>query len=234
MQAILLALLALTLGACAQAPYTPAPAIAPLNFQPVKQGNKAIGEGNRAIAQKVQTVQTKLEETRDKLDVAIITAHQQKEQNAQLDQNLADARRALNDAINENVSLRMTTYNQQNRIDAQDETITTLTNDAESKQKLIDAQTKELTEARAENANYKAQEKLDKRWWGLGYFIHGAKVLGWHLIIVAVVLAIGGFLLNMFVPALQPLFAGIVKFFVSLPGMIARFFIGLFKNRPPS
>jgi uncharacterized protein YlaN (UPF0358 family) len=232
---ILIGLLALTLGACSQAPYTPAPAIAPLNFQPVKQGNKAIGKGNRAIAQKVQTVQTKLEVTRDKLDASIVLAHQQKEDNAQLDQSLADAKGALNDAITENVSLRMATYNQQNTIDAQDQTITTLANDGEAKQKLIDAQTQELTTSRAENANYKAQEKLDQRWWGLGYFIHGAKYLGWRIFILFVILAIAGFLLNMFVPALSPIFTAIIRFFVSIPGRIARFIIGLFKRpAPPS
>lgn len=239
MRHTILALLALTLGACAQAPYTPAPKIAPLNFTPVKQGNKAISQGNKAIGQSAQKVQTQLTTVRASLDSAIAEAAAQKETNAKLDQNLKDASNALNAAITENTSLRMGTYNQQQKIDAQDETIKTLSDDGEAKQKLIDGQTSELTTQRADNANYKAQEKLDQRWWGIGYFIHGIKYLGWHILILLVILAVIGFLLNMFVPFLRPFLMVAANFFAKLPGRLGALIVLLFtklkpKPKPPA
>ena len=234
MTKITLGAIAILMGGCAQAPFTPAPKIAPLNFTPVKQGNVAISSGNKKIGQLAQSTQTKLEQTRDSLDAAIVAAQQLKEDNAQIDAALQSAKRFLSDAITENTNLRMATYTQQQTIDAQTQTIQTLSDDGEAKQKQIDSQTAELTTQRQANANYAAQEKLDKRWWGLGYFLHGAKVLGWHLLIVAVILAVAGFFLNMFVPVLQPVFTKIVAFFVSIPGAIGRFIVGLFKKRPPS
>lgn len=231
---ILIGLLALMLGACAQAPYTAAPAISKLDIGPVKTGNSAISDGNKKIGQSAQNLQTKLQTTREKLDAAIIAAHQQREQNAQLDQTLQDASKSLNEAITENTSLRMTTFNQQGMIDKQTETINQLAENNEVRQKIIDAQTAELTQQRADNANFKAQQKLDQRWWGIGYFIHGAKYLGWRLLILLVVLGAVIFVINLFVPAFAPIFQAIIRFLISLPGRIARFIVGLFRRKPPS
>ncbi len=230
----ILGFLALFLCSCADQPFVAPTPIAKLNIEPVKQGNKAISEGNKKIGQSAQALQTQLVTVRDRLDAAIVSAHEQKEQNAQLDANLRDASAALNAAITENTNLRTTIYTQQQQIDFQGETIDQLFQSNETRQKTIDAQTKELGELRQYKANKAEEERLDHRWWGLGYFLHGAKVLGWHLAIVAVVLAVVGFLLNMFVPFLQPFFQAIIRFFISLPGRIAAFIIGLFKKRPPS
>ncbi len=233
MQKILLALVAITLGACAHQPFVEAPKIAPLNINPVKTGNQEIATGNRAIATGNEAVRTKLEDTRSKLDEAIVAAHENKEVNAKLDSALKSASESLNAALWENANLKVTIGTQDARIAVQEKTIDELAQANEERQKVIDLQTKNLNETRQLAADQKKIVDEVNKYWGLGAFVYGAKRLGWRLLIVAVILSILGFALNLFVPALQPLFAGIVGFIVKIPGRIARFVTGLFRRKPP-
>lgn len=220
MRKILICALALTLGACGQAPYTPATKIPAVNLKPVRDRIVAIKVGNDKIGEK-------LGDTRSKLDAAIVEAR-----NAQIDLD------ALNKRLDEASAALDATLAVQK---VQAETIQFAAVDLDRAQEeadtfklRADAQTDQLNAALPRLANYEAQEKLDKRWWGFGYFIHGVKYMGWRILILLVVLAIISFLLNMFVPALSPLFSAAVKFFVSLPGRIIRFIIGIFKKKPPA
>ncbi len=234
MQKILLALVAITLGACAHQPFVEAPKIAPLNINPVKTGNKEIATGNKAIATGNEAVRTKLEDTRNKLDEAIVAAHENKEANAKLDAALQSASESLNAALWENANLKVTIGTQDSRIAVQEKTIDDLAQENESRQKIIDLQTKNLNESRQEAADSKKIVDEVNKYWGLGAFLYGAKRLGWRLLLVAIGLSVIGFLLNMFVPFLQPFFAGAVRFIISIPGKIGRFVMGLFRRKPPS
>jgi hypothetical protein len=233
MQKILLCLVALSMGACAHQPYTVAPSIPKLNVAPIKTGNDAIAKGNKAISEGNKGVKTQLEDTRSKLDAAIVAAHENKEQNAKLDKALEDARDSLALALQGNAHMFDTIGEQDDRIAAQTKAIDDLQAENESRQKIIDLQTKNLNESRQEAADLKKIKDQVNAYWGLGAFLYGAKRLGWRLLIVAVILSVLGFVLNLFVPELRPLFTAIVGFFVKIPGRLARFVTGLFRRKPP-
>ncbi len=234
MQKILLALVAITLGACAHQPFVEAPKIAPLNITPVKTGNQEIATGNRAIATGNEAVRTKLEDTRSKLDGAIITANELTIDGTKLRADLKAVSESLNAAVWENANLKVTIGSQDSRISVQEKTIDELAQANEERQKVIDLQTKNLNETRQLAADQKKIVDEVNKYWGLGAFFYGAKRLGWRLLLVAIGLSVIGFLLNMFVPFLQPFFAGAVRFIISIPGKIGRFVMGLFKRKPPS
>lgn len=229
-----LLLAALVLCSCSQVPYTPAPAIAPVSVQPIVDSNARVKKGNQAIAKGNAAIGAQLEIATAKLDKAIIDGQQATIDKNQLDADLKDASAALDAATQQKIAQDAT-------IAAQDQTITdqvTVINDFKAKdavrQKLVDKQTGELTTSRAKIANYEVVENEINAYWGLGAFWYGIKRLGWHILILVAILAALGFLLNMFVPALQPPFAAIVKWFVAIPGVVVAFLNNLWPKKPPS
>jgi hypothetical protein len=225
---ILICALALALGACAHQPYVQAPQIPKLNIAPVKRGNDEIAKGNKAIAEENKGVKAQLEDAKTKLAAAMLDATQDLIDKAKLSKNLADASEYLGRALEGNEHMFDTIGEQDARIAAQTQAINELQEENESRQKIIDIQTKNLNESRQEAADSKRIVDEVNKYWGLGAFMYGAKRLGWRLLIVVIVVAAISVLLQVFVPWARP-FLTLIASAVTFP------FRWLLKKwRPPS
>lgn len=210
----------LLLAGCSNVPPPPPlPPIARVDFKPLTTRIQNVKDSGTKV-------DTQLEATRDRLDAAIVDAHQQKEANASLDANLQSAKASLTEAIAERKR--------------QADEIIFLNIDKNATQEEADtavqkgnAAVLERNEFAQDAANYKALKAEVDAHWGLGAYWYGTKRLGWHIIIVLVILAGISFLLNMFVPALGPVFAVAVKFFVGIPGRVVAFLKHLWPRKPP-
>jgi len=207
---------ALLLAGCANQPYTPAPPNNLPSVAPVATGNTKIKAGNAAIATGNKAIQGQLDEARASLDQAITEAQDQKEQNAKLDKSLASARQSLAEAIKEAVAQDDRIKQQDATIDEQAQRIATLTTQQNDAQAQVNTQTGQLNDARQEVANLQAFEDKMKAYWGFGAILWGIGRLGWHILIILVILAAISFAINFFIPAARPFFQAVIAFFKKL------------------
>ena len=200
---------ALLLAGCANQPYTPAPPINLPSVAPVATGNTKIKAGNAAIATGNKAIQGQLDEARASLDQAITEAQDQKEQNAKLDKSLAEA---IKEAVAQDDRIKQ----QDATIDEQAQRIATLTTQQNDAQAQVNTQTGQLNDARQEVANLQAFEDKMKAYWGFGAILWGIGRLGWHILIILVILAAISFAINFFIPAARPFFQAVIAFFKKL------------------
>ena len=207
---------ALLLAGCSTPqPPNPIAPIARVDLKPVRDRGTAIKAGNEAIG-------TKLEETRIALDAAIQEGTALTIDKDQLQKDLTAASNSLKAAALEQK--------------AQSDRANGLLIDIDAAQEKEDAANLKANAA-VERANtaegkvykYELQEKEDHGpWWapGLNGIWRNFKFLGWHVIILLVILAALGFLLNMFVPLARPILNTMAMFFVGLGktiwGLISR------------
>lgn len=189
-------LAAILLSGCAT-PQPPIP-IAPIprvDLKPVKDRGQQIQQGNQMIG-------TKLEDTRAKLDAALVEAHQAKVDMAKLDENLQAASDSLAAASAEQK--------------AQSDRINGLLIDIDQAQEKED-KANLAANAAVERANtaegkvykYELQEKEDEGNWGLNGVWRWIRYLGWHVIILVVIIAAITMAIRLFLPAVIPIFTGI-------------------------
>lgn len=204
-----------------QPPHPIAP-IARVDLKPVKDRVGKVEESSTKVGQK-------LEDTRAKLDASIVEAHNAKIDAAKLDENLQAASKSLNEAIAERKVLA--------------DQIQFLKVDVDQAQEKEDAANLAANAAvgRANTAEgkvyqYELQEKEDHGpWWapGLNGIWRNFKFLGWHVIILLVILAAASFALNLLVPAARPILHVMAAFFAGLGhtlwGLISR----LWRKTPP-
>ncbi len=221
------ALLAVLLLAGCSTPQPPVPIapIARVDLKPVKDRVTRVEESGKRV-------DTRLEDTRTALDASIVEAHQAKIDAAKLDLNLQAASKALNEAMVERK--------------AQADEITFLKIDVNAAQEQEDAANLKANSA-VERANtaegkvykFELQEKADHGpWWapGLNGIWRNFKFLGWHVIILLVILAAISFALNLLVPWTRPILHAMAGFFVGLGktlwGLIKK--LNPFKPKPPT
>lgn len=231
--ACILPLLAILAG-CSTPPYTPAPKIQLPSIAPVEGVASKVKLGNRAIADSTRSLQSKLDDTRSRLDAAIVESHQANIDARRLDQSLAAASASLDAALAESHALATRVSDQDATIDDLQKQVGSLKTEQAEAQGKVDDQTEELTQSRKELAELRKLKEEVNANWGLGGIWYGIKRLGWRVLILLVVLAGLGFLLNMFVPLARPILNTMAMFFVGLGKTIWGLISRLWQKKPPS
>lgn len=225
---------AVLLAGCNTAPPPPpVPRVPAVTLKPISDNNAAIKRQNQTLRQTNTSLQAKI-------DASIVAAHQARLEadkpapdTKAIDTQL-DAVDAAQVAAKAFAQTQAETIGQQAAtITAQDNTIVAKQGEVDNVKKIADKQSTTLDQRNQQVANLEVLENEVNAHWGLGAIWYGIKRLGWHLLIVLAVLAALGFVLNMFVPALQPLFAAIVKWFVAIPGVVVAFLKHLWPKKPP-
>lgn len=202
-------LLPALLAGCSTAPYTPSPQIKLPSIAPVEGVASKVKLGNRAIIDSSRSLQGKLDDTRSRLDAAIVESHQARLDAGRLDSNLAAASASLDAALAESHTLVTRAADQDATIDDLQKQVGTLKTAQAGAQTQANNQTEELNTNKQENAQFKAQEKEDKGNWGLNGIWRWVKYMGWHVVVLIVIIAAITMVLRIFAPAVIPVFTGI-------------------------
>lgn len=211
MRHVLAFLLPALLAGCSTAPYTPSPQIKLPSIAPVEGVASKVKLGNRAIIDSSRSLQGKLDDTRSRLDAAIVESHQAKLDAGRLDTSLAAASASLDAALAESHTLVARAADQDATIDDLQKQVGSLKADQANAQTQTNDQTAELNTNKQENAQFKAQEKEDKGNWGLNGVWRWFKYMGWHVIILIVIIAAATMAIRLFAPAALPIFTRIWK-----------------------
>jgi hypothetical protein len=237
MKPLLLALLALSIGACNTVPPPPpVPRVPAVTLKPISDNNAVIRSQNKALS-------ANNDKLRDSLDRAIVTIHQARleaEAKAPDPAKLTIAFGVTEDQIKQAKAFadaqKAIVQAQAEKIDAQDVTIAAKQGEVDNVKRIADKQSQALDDRNAQVAKYEAQERQDEQWFGLhgvfrwlGHFIFA---LGWRIALVAALLIGVCFLINAFAPGAIPILKGLAK--------IPAFFLSLlqklnpFKPKPPT
>lgn len=215
-----LLLAAALLAGCADpTPPNPIAPIAKVNFQPLTNRIEKVRDSGTKVDKSLET-------TRDRLDAAIVNAHQLKERNTSLDANLDAAKASLTEAMAER-------KRQADEIVGLNIDKNAAEEDADKKNLEANAAVARANLAEGKVYKYEVQEKEDEGNWGLNGIWRWTKHLGWRVVFLVLIIAAITMALRLGAPAVIPIFTGIWKGVLLAVRWVWRIVSSLWQRKPP-